>query len=198
VLERGKVDAPSAPPRRQTTAIRWGAEETYMTLGPLEYTVIGFDGNNFSGQIADEIGRAVESGTIALVDVVFIIRDGAGDVAVVELDNTEDPRFAGFAPLIQDLGGLLTPEDIDLLAVGLPNDSAALVLLFEHRWAVRLKEAMGAAGGFLISRETISPEILEIVNAELESGELSAKALDTPRKERTSCQDEDADRVCSG
>ncbi len=145
-----------------------------MTLGPLEYTVIGFDGNNFSGQIADEIGRAVESGTIALVDVVFIIKDGAGDVAVVELDNTDDPRFAGFAPLIQDLGGLLTPEDIDLLAVGLPNDSAALVLLFEHRWAVRLKEAMGAAGGFLISRETISPEILEIVNAELESGELSA------------------------
>jgi hypothetical protein len=145
-----------------------------MTLGPLEYTVIGFDGNNFSGQIADEIGRAVESGTIALVDVVFIIKDGGGDVAVVELDNTEDPRFAGFAPLIQDLGGLLTPEDVDLLAEGLPNDTSALVLLFEHRWAVRLKEAMGEAGGFLISRETISPEILEIVNAELESGELSA------------------------
>ena len=108
------------------------------------------------------------------MDVVFIIKDDGGDVSVVELDNTEGPRFAGFAPLIQDLGGLLTPEDVDHLAAGLPNDSAALVLLFEHRWAVRLKEAMGAAGGFLISRETISPELLEIVNAELESGDLSA------------------------
>ena len=145
-----------------------------MTLGPLEYTVIGFDGNNFSGQIADEISRVVESGTISLVDVVFIMKDGDGDVAIVELDNTEDPRFAGFAPLIENLGGLLTSEDVELLAEGLPNDTAALVLLFEHRWAVRNKEAMGAAGGFLISRETISPEILETVNAALESGEIPA------------------------
>lgn len=145
-----------------------------MTLGPLEYTVIGFKGNDFHGEIADEILRVVESGTIALVDVLFITKDSDGDVAVIELDNTEDPRFAGFAPLISELGGLLTPEDIDQLAESLPVDTSGLVLLFEHRWAVRIKEAIGAAGGFLISRETIPPEILEMVNTELESGELSA------------------------
>ena len=50
-----------------------------MTLGPLEYTVIGFEGNHFDGSIADEIRRVVESGTIALVDVVFITKDTDGN-----------------------------------------------------------------------------------------------------------------------
>ena len=145
-----------------------------MTLGPLEYTVIGFAGNNFNGAIADEILRVVDSGTISLVDLIFITKDGDGDVTVVELDNTDDPRFAGFAPLLAELGGLLTPEDIDRLAEDLPEDTSGLVLLFEHRWAVHIKKAVVDAGGFLIKRETIAPEILEMVNEELDSGELSA------------------------
>jgi hypothetical protein len=142
-----------------------------MTLGPLEYTVIGFEGNDFNGSIADEILRVVDSGVISIVDLIFITKDPDGEVAVIELDNTEDPRFAGFATLIGDLGGLLTPEDIDLLAERMPTDTSGLVILFEHRWAVRIKEAVVEAGGFLISRETVAPEILEMVNAELEAGE---------------------------
>ena len=145
-----------------------------MTLGPLEYTVIGFDGNRFNGEIAREIGKVVDSGTIALVDVVFVTKDIDGNPAVVELDAKEDPRFADFAGMLDGLMGLLTPEDIEKLADDLPSNTSALVLLFEHRWAVGVKEALIGAGGFLIARETISPEILEMVNAELESEGLSA------------------------
>ena len=51
--------------------------------------------------------------------------------------------------------GLLTAEDVDKIAEALPTNTSALVLLFEHRWAVAIKEAIGAAGGFLVSRTTI-------------------------------------------
>jgi len=145
-----------------------------MTLGPLEYTVIGFDGNRFNGEIINEIEKVVDAGIIALVDVVFITKDIDGEAAVVEIDAKDDPRFAGFAGMMGGLMGLLTPEDIDQIAEGLPTNTSALVLLFEHRWAVGLKEAMLGAGGFLISRTTIAPEILEIVNADLEAEGLSA------------------------
>ncbi|MEA2025601.1 MAG: DUF6325 family protein [Chloroflexota bacterium] len=145
-----------------------------MTLGPLEYTVIGFDGIRFDGTIADEISRVVDAGVISLVDVVLVTKDANGDILIVEFDNLDDPRFAGFAPLIEGLKGLLTEEDIEFIANDLPRDSAALVLLFEHRWAVRIKDAVAAAGGFLVSRETIAPELLELVNAEIEAGEISA------------------------
>jgi hypothetical protein len=140
-----------------------------MTLGPLEYTVIGFEGNRFDGSIANEIQRVVESGVIALVDVVFVTKDVDGIVDGIELDNKDDARFAGFAPLLQGTRGLLTAEDVDHLASGMPTDTSALVLLFEHRWAVHVKQAIMDAGGFLISRETIAPEALEMLNAELEA-----------------------------
>jgi uncharacterized protein DUF6325 len=140
-----------------------------MTLGPLEYTVIGFEGNDFTGAIADEIQRVVDQGTIRLVDLVFIAKDREGDVMILELDSKDDPRFAGFAPLLSGLSGMFTPEDVETIAEGLPVDTSALAVLFEHRWAERLKDAIVAAGGFLVSRTTVPPEVLEAVNSELEA-----------------------------
>jgi hypothetical protein len=145
-----------------------------MTLGPLEYTVIGFQGNRFSGRIAEEIARVVESGVIALVDVVFITKNVGGEVVFAEIDNKDDPRFAGFTPMLRGLSGLLTQDDVMTVAETLPADTSALVLLFEHRWATHVKDAIAAAGGFLVSRETISPEVLEDLNAELDAAALSA------------------------
>jgi uncharacterized membrane protein len=140
-----------------------------MTLGPLEYTVIGFSGNRFNGEIAREIQKVVDKGIIRLVDLVFITKDIDGKVSVLELDAKDDPRFAGFASLLGGLQGLLTAEDVAAIGESLPVNTSGLTVLFEHRWAVELKDAMAAAGGFLVSRETVSPEILEELNAELEA-----------------------------
>ncbi len=145
-----------------------------MTLGPLEYTVLGFEGNRFNGEIAKEIQKVVEKRIIRLVDVVMISKNIDGEVTVIELDNKDDPRFAGFAGLMDDLMGLMTPEDIASIGESLPDNTSALILLFEHRWAVKIKEAVAAAGGFLVSRDTIAPEILELVNAELDAELISA------------------------
>jgi hypothetical protein len=145
-----------------------------MTLGPLEYTVIGFEGNNFTGAIADELARVVDSGVIAIVDLVFVGKGEDGHLRIVELDNKEDPRFEGFAPMLQGLTGLLTEEDIQEIGDDLEPNTSALVIMFEHRWAVRLKGAIMNAGGFLVARETIRPESLEMLNAEIEAAELSA------------------------
>ena len=140
-----------------------------MTLGPLEYIVIGFDRPDFTGAIAAEIEKVVEKRIIRLVDVVVAQKDGEGNVEIVEIDNVRDPKFASFAPLLEDRMGLLTPEDIITLGEGLPNDSAALILLFEHRWAEKIKDAIIDAGGFLVARQTVAPELLAAVNAELEA-----------------------------
>jgi len=141
-----------------------------MTLGPLEYIVIGFDGNRFDGSIAAEIEKVVEKKIIRLVDVVFIGKDAAGDVAVVELDNKDDPRFASFAPLLGGTMGLFTEEDVLEIAESLPANTSGLAMLFEHRWAEDIKDAMSAAGGFLVTRSVVPPEVLEEVNAELQAG----------------------------
>ncbi len=140
-----------------------------MTLGPLEYIVVGFEGNKFDGSIADEILRVVESGTIRLIDVVFVAKAADGETVVLELDDKDDPRFAPFAPLLSGRMALFTPEDVAKLAEGLPPDTAGLAILFEHRWAERIREAMAAAGGFLVDRVVVPPEVLAEVSAELEA-----------------------------
>jgi hypothetical protein len=135
----------------------------------MEYLVIGFDGPRFDGSIADEIARVVDNGTIRVVDAVMLAKDGAGDLAVLEIDAKEDPRFESIAPLLAGRMGLFTPEDLATIAGDLPAGSAALVMLFEHRWAVRVKEAIGRANGSLIARAVIPPEVLEEVAEELEA-----------------------------
>jgi hypothetical protein len=137
-------------------------------LGPLEYVVIGFAGNRFDGSIAREIERVVENGTIRLVDIVFVGKDADGNAVIIELDNKEDPRFAPFAALLGDRMALLTPEDLEHVASDLPADTSGMVILFEHRWAEHIKEAMAAAGGFLVGRAVIPPEVLVALSDELE------------------------------
>ncbi|MGE5307404.1 MAG: DUF6325 family protein [Hyphomicrobiales bacterium] len=138
-------------------------------LGPLEYIVIGFAGNTFDGSIAREIEKVVENGTIRLVDVVFVGKDGDGDAVILELDNKDDPRFAPFAAVLGDRMALLTPEDLEHVAAELPNNTSGMVMLFEHRWAERIKVAMAAADGFLVARSVIPPERLAAISDELET-----------------------------
>jgi len=138
-----------------------------MTLGPLEYTVIGFAEGRFDGSIAREIGKVVDAGIIRLVDVVLLTKDADGEGAALEVDAKDDPLFAGFAPLLAHRMALLTPEDLETILDTIPPQTSALALLFEHRWAEDLKDAVGDAGGFLISRSVIPPEVLEEVAAEL-------------------------------
>jgi len=72
-----------------------------MTLGPLEYTVIGFEGNRFNGEIARDLADVIDAGIIALVDLVFVTKDIDGNAKSLELDNKDDPRFASFTPMLQ-------------------------------------------------------------------------------------------------
>jgi uncharacterized membrane protein len=145
-----------------------------VTLGPLDYTVIGFAGNNFNGRIAPEIAKVVDAGIVRIVDLVFVTKNAAGDVDIVELDNISDSKFESFAPLLSNLMGLLTPEDIGQIADDLPPDSSALIILWENKWAEKIKAAILDSDGFLVAHTRIQPEALAALNDELEAAGLIA------------------------
>jgi hypothetical protein len=140
-----------------------------VTLGPLDYTVIGFAGNNFNGRIAPEIGKVVDAGIVRIVDLVFVTKNAVGEVDIVELDNIDDSKFESFAPLLSDLMGLLTPEDIGQIADDLPRDCSALIILWENKWAEKIKSAILDSDGFLVAHTRIQPEALAALNDELEA-----------------------------
>ena len=51
-----------------------------MTLGPLEYLVVGFEGNRFTGQILAELRAAQDKGIIRVIDLYAIKKDEQGNV----------------------------------------------------------------------------------------------------------------------
>jgi uncharacterized protein DUF6325 len=149
-----------------------------VTLGPLEYIVIGFEGKQeLDGRVAQELEKVVANGSIRIVDLVFIARDDDDNAVAVELDAKSDPRFATFAPLLGGSMALLTSEDIETVAETLPDNTAALVVLFEHHWAVDLKDAIAAKGGFVVGRATIPPEVLEDLTEELAAHEAAVAGV---------------------
>jgi hypothetical protein len=76
---------------------------------------------------------------------------------------------AELGPLAGDLMGLLAPEDIEQVAAGIPNNSAAGLLLFEHTWAIGLKEAIKHAGGVAMAGGFVAPDVLQALEEDLEA-----------------------------
>jgi hypothetical protein len=55
----------------------------------------------------------------------------------------------------------------------IPEDSAGLLVLLEHRWAIPLRDAIARAGGFRLAWEFISP--LDLVTIGLVSAAEAAE-----------------------
>jgi len=138
-------------------------------LGPIDYVVVGFEGNNFDGSILAELEKAVDSGAIRVVDLLFVIKDAEGNVAGAELENqSEERQAAAKAFRFESDTPLLTEEDMIKIAKDMDNDTAAGVLVIEHLWAKGLKKALIKAGGVLIAEGRIHSDKVDAAVAELE------------------------------
>lgn len=134
-----------------------------MPIGPVEYLIVAFPGNQFNGEIAPALADLVTSGTIRVLDLVFITTDGEGNVAVVEYDEHDGLR--AFAAIDGEVGGVISHEDIHHAAAGLdPGDSAAL-LVWEDLWATPFAEACRNAGGVLVEAGRIPHDLAEEIAA---------------------------------
>ena len=121
-----------------------------MALGPVEILVFSFPGSKFNGAIIPELQRLTASGTITVIDGVFVTRDEAGDVSFVEFDQLgENDDAARLADVLDQIESLISEDDVLELADGLaPGDSEA-ILVFEHTWAKPFRDAIMASGGVL-------------------------------------------------
>lgn len=130
-----------------------------MTIGPVEYIIVGFPGNKFTGEIAPELIALVESGTVRVLDLVFIGKDAEGDVLAFEIDELEDST--AFGQLEGEVGGLIGPEDIEFAAAQLEPNSSAALLIWEDLWAAPFATAVRNSGGVVLQGARIPHELIE-------------------------------------
>ena len=75
------------------------AEINLDQLGPVDYVVVGFpaDKADFSGAMADELKKLVDSGTVRVLDLLMVRRGEDGTVAVAELRDHDDSEVGELA-----------------------------------------------------------------------------------------------------
>lgn len=137
-------------------------------LGPIDYIVVGFEGNNFNGSVLEELTKAVQSGAIRLVDLVFVIKDMDGNVAMAEIeDQGEDLKEV--AKMLGHEGDmpLLTEEDVQKLGEKMDDNTSAGILIIEQLWAKGLKKALLDVGAELIDEGRIHPDKVEAAAEEV-------------------------------
>jgi uncharacterized membrane protein len=159
-------------------------KETAMAIGPVQLLVLGFDQPDFRGDIVAELDRLKESDVVRVIDGIAVHKDKNGEVKVIERSDLTDDENAEFGAYVGALiglgaGGLEGAEygaaagaaaaserddsagdDIWDVLEEIPEDTAAAVILLEHRWAIPLRDAVRGAGGYPVSDGWIHPEDL--------------------------------------
>lgn len=155
-----------------------------MTIGPIQGIVIGFPDNEmFEGRIAQELARLSDVGQIRVIDAVFVTRNG-DEVDVLSISGLDEEQRTELRAAVGALVGLglggeqaamalgeaAASVDVDAITLAesvaidlideLPDGSSALVLAFEHLWAVPLRDAVRDAGGVVLSHVALSAEDL--------------------------------------
>ena len=169
------------------------------TVGPLQIVLVGFETTErFRGDIARELGELRGRGMLRVLDARLFHR--APDGKLTEIDLNPVLAEAGAAPnraIAHLLGangaggnGARPPAEAFARTAGFaledlrqltdeigPGDHAA-VLLVEHLWAARLREAVREAGGRLLGQGFLTPEVMMIVGAEIQARADAEAALE--------------------
>lgn len=175
------------------------------TVGPLQIVLVGFETTDrFRGDIARELGALRGRGMLRVLDARLFHR--APDGKLTEIDLNPVLAEAGAAPnraIAHLLGangaggnGARHPAEAFARTAGFaledlrqltdeigPGDHAA-VLLVEHLWAARLRQAVREAGGRLLGQGFLTPEVMMIVGAEIQARADAEAALELAQAAR--------------
>jgi hypothetical protein len=126
--------------------------------GPIDFIIIGFEGNNFDGSILKALSSALDKGIIGLVALGMVTKTPNGTVKIVDAADPNNIYISEFASKYKVSGGPLVQADLDEVAEVLENDTSAALLAIEHLWAVPLKKAILDTGGVLVAEGRIHPD----------------------------------------
>jgi uncharacterized membrane protein len=136
-------------------------EDEMEEIGPVDYAIIGFPGNQFQGDIAPALSELVDAGTIRIIDIAFVGKDEEGNAIAMELTELAEDVQSALDSLGIEVGGLFNEDDLMDAAEELPPSSSAALLVWENVWARKVAQAMRDAGGELLAFDRLPHEVVQ-------------------------------------
>jgi uncharacterized membrane protein len=175
-----------------------------QTLGPIHLVVVGLENENLKGQIAQALQDASAKGVIRILDALAVQKTADGQIISLGATDLTPEQREVYGALVGALLGLgmtgsdegaqlgaemgasafaernfgLSQQDIQAIAQDIPPDRTLLLVLFEHRWAIPLKEAIMSANGQVFAQGIVRPETLVAVGSELGAAIAAADEYD--------------------
>jgi hypothetical protein len=141
-------------------------------LGPVDIVVIGYPaGAPMTGEAVPLLVDLVERGIIRVLDVMFVIKNEDGTFSGFEATDLEADRVGDFSVFEGASSGLLGDEDAATAAAELEPGTAAVLIVFENRWAGPFAAAVRRNGGMVLDYQRIPAQ--DLVDA-LDAAETAA------------------------
>jgi hypothetical protein len=132
-----------------------------MAIGPVDVVILAFPGNKFTGRIAPALMDLVDSGTVRILDLLFVSKDANGVTTTIDIADLDPETGPAYLDVSVHASGALGPEDAEEVADDLEPNTSALLIAFENAWAAQFVDACRAADAVLIDMIRIPAEVAE-------------------------------------
>ena len=128
----------------------------HAEMGPVDVVVIAFPaGAPMTGEAVPLLMDLVDNGTIRVLDAMFVTKDEDGRFSGFEAKDLDDKGVGDYRIFEGASSGLLGDEDAATAAEALEPGSAAVMLVYENRWAAPFAAAVRRNGGVLVDNQRI-------------------------------------------
>jgi hypothetical protein len=135
--------------------------EAHDELGPIDVVVIAYPaGAPMTGEAAPLLVDLVERGIIRVLDAMFVIKNEDGTFSGFDATDLDDKGVGDFTVFEGASSGLLGEDDVAKTADEIEPGSAAVMIVYENRWAAPFVAAVRRNGGVPVAFERISAQDL--------------------------------------
>jgi Family of unknown function (DUF6325) len=142
-------------------------EGSDMEVGPIDIAVIGYPADApMTGEAAPLLVDLVERGIIRVLDVLFVTKNEDGTFSGFDARELTDKSVGDFTVFEGASSGLLGDEDAAKVADEIEPGSAAVMIVYENRWAAPFIAAVRRNGGEAIAFERIpAQDVIDALDA---------------------------------
>jgi hypothetical protein len=133
-------------------------------LGPIDIVVIAYPADApMTGEAVPILLDLVDRGIIRVLDALFVMQNEDGTVSGFEASDLDGDSIGDFKVFEGASSGLLGEDDVATAGEALEPGSAAVMIVYENRWAAPFANAVRRNGGVLVANQRIG--VQELIEA---------------------------------
>jgi uncharacterized protein DUF6325 len=136
-------------------------------IGPIDVVVIAYPaGAPMTGEAVPLLLDLVERGIVRVLDAMFVMKNEDGSFSGFDARDLDAKGVGDFAVFEGASSGLLGDEDVATAAEVVEPGSAAVMIVYENRWAAPFAAAVRRNGGVVVANERIPvQDVVEALDA---------------------------------